>query len=80
MVAEPRIAAPAGATAVSGLEAYAFATGLMQARREASITITGGDDAQSVDRAVNQRTIQAQRLYVVTWDASLRAAVRVSLT
>lgn len=73
-------AAPAGATAVSGLEAYAFATGLMQARREASITITGGDDAQSVDRAVNQRTIQAQRLYVVTWDASLRAAVRVSLT
>jgi hypothetical protein len=72
--------APAGLTATSGLEAYAIATGLMQARREAAPTVLGADDAESVTRSNNVRTISAQRLYVVTWDSSLRAAVRVSLS
>ena len=73
-------AAPAGASALSGLEAYAIATGLMTARRESSVTIVGATDAEAVDRTINTRTIQAQRLYAVTWDSSLRAAVRVALT
>lgn len=72
--------APAGMTAASGLEAYAIATGLMQARREFTPTVIGADDAESVNRSNNTRTISAQRLYAVTWDSSLRAAVRVSVS
>ena len=72
--------APSGMTATSGLEAYAIATGLMQARREPDVTVIGANDAESVDRAINKRTISAQRIYAVTWDSSLRAAVRVSLS
>jgi hypothetical protein len=61
-------------------QAWAFATGPIQVRRNVDITIIPGEIAQATDRAINEVTFYAERDYLVTWDTALQAAVLVDWT
>lgn len=68
---------PDEAAGLTATQAWAFATGPVQIRREPTITLIPGDIAQALDRSENIVTYRAERDALVTWDSVLQVGVLV---
>jgi hypothetical protein len=73
--ANPSLHAPAAAG-----QAWAFATGPIQVRRNGDIEIIPGEFSQAMSTANNEVTFIAERDYLVTWDTELQAGVLIDWT
>lgn len=70
-------AAPVGGTATA-VNQWAYATGMIELRRSASVEFDPPDDAaEALNRSTNQITYRAYRYWNISWDGNLQAAVKI---
>lgn len=68
---------PLGQAAAEG-SIWAYATGLVEVRRDSDIQVLGGPNSEGVDRATNTMEIRAERLAVASWDGCCHGAVEIA--
>lgn len=68
---------PNGHAALAARQAWAFATGPVQIRREPTITLVPDDISQALDRSHNIVTYRAERDALVDWDTQLQVGVLI---
>lgn len=67
---------PDGTDAAQG-QAWAYATGIVHARREPQPRVVPDNPSQTLDRATNLINVRVERAYAAGWDGCLHAAVLV---
>lgn len=71
---------PSGGSAAGTGAAWAYATGPLKVLRDKEVRFNPDDFSQATNRGNNTITFQAERDYVVVWDAVLQAAVLIDWT
>lgn len=67
---------PAGGAAPSNSQAWVFATGPVQLRRD-EIMVPSSNVAEALDRALNDLTVYVERMYLYSWDTDVNVAVLI---